>query len=68
MYTWEIQKFFEEKNYELDDYKDFYDIYMTSPQVRLVKYEGSIGNKSKYYFQTYDGYDGWVWIKKKGSD
>ena len=65
MYTWEMQQFFEQRNYQLDDYIDFYRLYMNSPQVNLVKYEETVGDRSKYLIQTNDGFSGWVWIKRK---
>lgn len=68
MYTWEIKDLFEKRNYELDNYTDFYNIYTKSPQFKIIKYEETINDKAKYYFKTSDNFEGWIWIKNKGSE
>ena len=66
MYTWEIDSYFREKNYYLEDYiEDFHEkVFKTSPQIKNVKFEGIYGSSSKYYIATDDA--NWtLWIKNK---
>ncbi len=68
MYTWEIVKHFESKNWILDKYEDFDKIFKKSPQIKCVKLEELCSDKAKYLIETNDNFSGWVWIKNKGVD
>lgn len=64
MYTWEIIKFFEDHNYEIDDYEEFYKIQKSSPQIRHIKLEEIQKDKAKYLIEM-DDFKGYFWVKNK---
>lgn len=66
MYTWEIDEYFKEKNYYLEDYiEDFHrKVFLTSPQISYIKYEGVYGPNAKYSVAA-DNINWTIWVKNK---
>ena len=63
MYTWEIQSYFEKRNYELSDYFEFHKIFLESPQINSVKLIEIREDRSKYFVNTTDGFSFEFWLK-----
>ena len=64
MYTWEIQSYFEKRNYEISDYLEFHNILLESPQINLVKLSEIREDRCKYFVSTNDGFSFEFWLKK----
>lgn len=66
MYSNEIQKFLEERNYHITS-EDFYGdsgIFKTSPQISRVKSYNDSEVYHSYLVETYDGYSWEIWMRK----
>ena len=64
MYTWEIQSYFEKRNYEITDYLSFHKILLESPQINLVQLKEIRDDRCKYYVNTTDGFSFEFWLIK----
>ena len=66
MYSDEIQRYLEERNYHIDGDEIYPKIINTSPQICRVSLGEHRDNKYSYHIYTNDGYDWIVWMDCKG--
>ena len=66
MYSWEIQKYLEERNYRIDSSEVYSQIINTSPQICRVALGERNGKEFSYEIYTNDGYHWLVWMTCKG--
>lgn len=65
MYSYEIQQYFEDKNYKLT-LDEYYNLVASSPQIVNVKLEGIFDFFHKKTLSTSDGYNWGIYILNKG--
>ena len=66
MFSWEIQRYLEERNYHLDSDEVYDKIITTSPQITRVKLGEHRDKMFSYEIYTNDGYYWIVWMNCKG--
>jgi hypothetical protein len=64
MYSWEIQKYLDERNYHVDS-DEMYNIVDTSPQINWIEFNSCSDKDFSYKIGTKDGYTWVVWMKCK---
>lgn len=63
IYSYEIQSYFNNKNYTLENYAEFQHIKDESPQINRIRFEQWLTPASKYYVTTSDGHEWFIYIK-----
>lgn len=63
MYSYEIDDLFRQLNYKLESYNILYNIQNNSPQISRIKVEQYLEKETKYFVQTNDNYQWYIYIK-----
>jgi hypothetical protein len=62
MYSWELDNYFNSKNYHVSD-KEFQNLRSNSPQINRIKFEEFGNTYSRFTVGTSDNYNFQLWIK-----
>jgi hypothetical protein len=65
MFSWEIQRYLEDRNYHIDSDEIYERVINTSPQISRVKLGERRDKQFSYEIYTDDGYHWKVWMKSK---